>query len=58
MRTRKFNYKEKDQIVNEITKTEDEIIRLKNKLNNEGLSSPEFHTLEMLKKKLRRLKSL
>ena len=58
MRTRKFNYREKDEIVNDIQKTEDEIIRLKNKLCDEGLSSPEYHTLEMLQRKLRRLKSL
>ena len=54
----KFSRKEQDQIMNDISITEEEIIRLKLKQSKEGLSSPEYHTLQMLEKRLRRLRQL
>lgn len=47
-----------DSILYDMSVTQDEIVRLKTKLANEGLSSPEYHTLQMLEEKLRQLRNM
>lgn len=54
----KYSKMIQDSILYEMSVTQDEIVRLKTKLNDEGLSNMEYHTLQMLQKKLRRLRSL
>ena len=54
----KFSKMAQDSILYDMSRTQEEIVRLKTKLNDEGLSSPEYHTLQMLEKKLRQLRSM
>ena len=54
----RYSRKEQDQILFEIEKTEGELIKLKTKMQNEGLSSPEYYTMQMLENKLKRLRRM
>lgn len=47
-----------DSILFEMSVTQDEITKLKQKHNDEGLSEPEWNTLKMLEKKLRGLRRI
>jgi len=53
----KFSRMIQDSILFEMSITETEIRRLEDKEQTEGLSNPEYHTLTMLKRKLKRLRS-
>ena len=54
----KFSRMIQDSILFEMSITETEIRRLEDKEQTEGLSNPEYHTLTMLKRKLKRLRSM
>jgi len=55
---KRFSRMAQDSILYKMSVTQDEIIRLKKKQTDEGLSEWEFQTLTMLQNDLRRLRRM